>query len=234
VNRGRYKRRTTAKRIEPMPDYAAQRLNMVESQVRTNDVTDTRIHAAMREVPRELFVPSAKRPVAYAEAAIEIIRDRYLLEPRTFAKLLQLAGVGPNDSVLDIACGTGYSTAVIAKLAKTVIGLEQDADLVRIASEAVHSVGAKNATIAQGALIDGFVAKAPYDAIFINGAVELVPDALLAQLAEGGRLVAVIKSGELGRAKLYLREQGRVGHRVAFDAAAHPLVGFRNTVGFVF
>ena len=217
-----------------MPDYAAQRLNMVESQVRTNDVTDTRIHAAMREVPRELFVPSAKRAVAYAEAAIEIIRGRYLLEPRTFAKLLQLAAVTPNDTVLDLACATGYSTAVIAKLAKTVIGLEQGADLVRIASEAVHSAGTKNSTIAQGALIDGFPAKAPYDVIFINGAIEIVPDALLAQLAEGGRLVAVIKSGELGRATLYLREHGRVGQRVAFDAAAHPLVGFRNTVGFVF
>jgi len=217
-----------------MPDYAAQRLNMVESQVRTNDVTDTRIHAAMREVPREQFVPSVKRPVAYAEAAVEIIRGRYLLEPRTFAKLLQLAAVTPNDVVLDLACATGYSTAVIAKLAKTVIGLEQDADLVRIASETVHTTGVKNATIAQGALIDGFASKAPYDVIFINGSVEFIPDALLAQLAEGGRLVAVIKSGELGRATLYLREHGRVGQRVAFDAAAHPLVGFRNTVGFVF
>jgi len=217
-----------------MPDYAAQRLNMVESQVRTNDVTDTRIHAAMREVPREQFVPNTKRAVAYAEAAIEIIRGRYLLEPRTFAKLLQLAAVTPNDAVLDIACATGYSTAVIARLAKTVIGLEQDADLVRVASETVPTVSAKNATIVQGSLVEGFAAGAPYDVIFINGAVETVPDALLAQLAEGGRLVAVIKSGELGRATLYLREHGRVGQRIAFDAAAHPLVGFRNTVGFIF
>jgi len=217
-----------------MPDYAAQRLNMVESQVRTNDVTDTRIHAAMREVPREQFVPGARRAVAYAEAAVEIVRGRYLLEPRTFSKLLQLASVSANDSVLDVACATGYSTAVIARLAKSVIGLEQDADLVRVASEAVPGAGAKNATIVQGALIDGFAAKAPYDVIFINGAIEVVPEPLLAQLAEGGRLVAVIKSGELGRATLYLREHGRVGHRIAFDAAAPTLVGFRNTVGFVF
>jgi protein-L-isoaspartate(D-aspartate) O-methyltransferase len=234
VNRGRYKRRTIAKRIEPMPDYAAQRLNMVESQVRTNDVTDTRIHAAMREVPREQFVPASRRAVAYAEAAVEIVRGRYLLEPRTFAKLLQLATVGPNDAVLDLACATGYSTVVIARLAKTVIGLEQDADCVRLASEAVPAAGAKNATVVQGGLVEGFPSKAPYDVIFVNGAIETVPDALLAQLAEGGRLVAVIKSGELGRATLYLRDHGRVGHRVAFDAAAHPLVGFRNTVGFVF
>lgn len=217
-----------------MPNYAAQRLNMVELQVRANDVTDPRIHEAMREVPRELFVPGAKRGVAYADAAIEVVRGRYLLEPRTFSKLLQLAAIGPKDTVLDVACGTGYSTAVIARLAKTVIGLEQDADLVRIASETVPAAGAANATIAQGALVEGFGAKAPYDAILINGAVDAIPDTILAQLAEGGRLVAVVGTGELGRATLYLREHGRVGHRVAFDAQAHPLVGFRTTVGFVF
>jgi protein-L-isoaspartate(D-aspartate) O-methyltransferase len=217
-----------------MPDYLTQRLNMVESQVRANDVTDPRIHAAMREVPRENFVPSAKRGVAYADAAIEVVRGRYLLEPRTFSKLLQLAGIGTNDVVLDVACGTGYSTAVMARLAKTVVGLEQDADLVRIASEAVPACGAKNAVIVQGSLIEGFPGKAPYDAIFVNGAIETVPDGLLAQLAEGGRLVAVLRAGELGRATLYLREHGRIGHRVAFDAAAPTLVGFRNSVGFVF
>jgi len=218
-----------------MPDYAAQRLTMVESQVRTNDVTDIRIHAAMREVPREVFVPAAKRPVAYADAAIEVVRGRYLEEPRTFAKLLQLGQIGPNDSVLDIACGTGYSTAVMARIAKTVIGLEQDADLVRVASETVPTTGVRNASIVQGSLIDGFPAKAPYDLILINGAVEHVPDALLAQLGEGGRLAAIVSSGgAMGRGTLYVRDHGRIGRREEFDAPAHPLVGFRNTVGFVF
>jgi protein-L-isoaspartate(D-aspartate) O-methyltransferase len=217
-----------------MPNYAAQRLNMVESQVRANDVTDPRIHNAMREVPREVFVPNAKRSVAYADADIEIVRGRFLLEPRTFSKLLQLAAVGPDDSVLDVACATGYSTAVIARLARTVIGLEEDADLVRLACDSVPAAGAKNATVTQGALVEGFAAKAPYDVIFINGAVETIPDALLAQLGEGGRLVVVVTSGALGRATLYLREHGRIGHRAAFDAQAHPLVGFRTTVGFVF
>jgi protein-L-isoaspartate(D-aspartate) O-methyltransferase len=218
-----------------MPDYAAQRLTMVESQVRTNDVTDLRIHAAMREVPREIFVPGAKRAVAYADAPIEIVRGRYLVEPRTFAKLLQLARIGPNDAALDIACGTGYSTAVIARLAKSVIGMEQDADLVRVASETVPGTGAANATILQGQLVDGVPAKAPYDAILINGAVEMVPDGILAQLAEGGRLATLIGSPSgMARATLFLREHGRIGRREDFDAPAHPLVGFRNTVGFVF
>jgi len=218
-----------------MPDYAAQRLTMVESQVRTNDVTDIRIQAAMREVPREVFVPAAKRSLSYADTAIEVVRGRYLVEPRTFAKLLQLAGITENDAVLDIACATGYSTAVIARLAKSVVGLEQDADLVRVATDTVPTTGARNATIMQGSLIEGFPGKAPYDVILINGAVELVPDALLAQLGEGGRLATVVSTGgSIGRAVLYVRDRGHIGRREDFDAQAHPLVGFRNTVGFVF
>ena len=217
-----------------MPDFLMQRLNMVESQVRTNDVTDVRIQHAMRQVPREQFVPSAKRGVAYADAAIEVVRGRYLLEPRTFAKLLQLAEIQPDDAVLDVGCATGYSTAVIALIARLVTGLEQDADLVRAASENLAQTGMTNAAIVQGSLVEGARATAPYQVIFINGAVEMVPDSLLGQLAEGGRLVAVIKSGELSRATLYLKEHGRVGHRTAFDASAPLLAGFRETVGFVF
>jgi protein-L-isoaspartate(D-aspartate) O-methyltransferase len=217
-----------------MPDYAAQRLNMVESQVRTNDVTDVRVQSAMREVPRERFVPTVKRAIAYADSAIEVVANRYLLEPRTFAKLAQLAEIKASDSLLDVGCATGYSTAVLAKIAAKVIGLEQDADLVRVASDTIAAVGAKNATIAQGSLADGHRAAAPYDVIFVNGAIEAAPEALLTQLAEGGRLVAVMKSGAQSRAMLYLRQHGRTGSRVAFDAWAPLLAGFRHKVGFVF
>jgi protein-L-isoaspartate(D-aspartate) O-methyltransferase len=121
----------------------------------------------------------------------------------------------------------------MAHLAHSVIGLEQDADLVRMACDSVPATG-KNATIVQGALSDGYPAKAPYDVVFINGAVEKVPEGILRQLAEGGRLVAVIRSGAIGRATLYLCEHGRVGYRPAFDANAPLLAGFRETVGFVF
>jgi protein-L-isoaspartate(D-aspartate) O-methyltransferase len=221
-------------RIAPMPDYAAQRLNMVESQVRANDVTDIRIHAAMRDIPRERFVPTAKRAVAYADGAVEVVANRYLLEPRTFAKSVQLAQIAPTDKVLDVGCLTGYSTAVIARLAAKVIGLEQDADLVRVASDMVPAVGATNISIVQGSLAEGHRAGAPYDAIFINGAIEAEPEALLSQLAEGGRLVAVVQSGEQSRANLYLRQNGRIGSRIAFDAWTPLLAGFRQKVGFVF
>lgn len=217
-----------------MPDTAAQRLNMVESQVRANDVTDVRVHAALREVPRERFVPAVKRSIAYADAAIELVPGRYLLEPRTFAKLLQLAEIRPIDSVLDIGCATGYSTAVLAKLAARVTGLEQDADLVRIASDMIPAVGAANVRVVQGGLAQGHRADAPYDVIVINGAVEQVPGMLLGQLAEGGRLVAVLQDGAQGRAVLFLRQDGHVGHRAAFDAAAPLLAGFRQPAGFVF
>lgn len=216
-----------------MPDYAAQRFNMVESQVRTNDVPDRRIQKALLEVPRERFVPAAKRAMAYAEAAVEVVPGRFLLEPRTFAKLLYLASIGPEDTVLDIGCATGYSTAVLARLAKRVTGLEADADLVRVASDMLPAVGAVNATVAQGPLTEGHRAGAPYDAIVIEGAVETVPDALTAQLAEGGRLVAMVQQGAQVRAYLYLRHRDHVGYRRDFDGSAPLLAGFRKRVGFV-
>ena len=217
-----------------MPDYAAQRFNMVESQVRTNDVPDPRIQAAMGDVPRERFVPAAKCSMAYAESLVEVVPGRYLLEPRTLAKLLQLAAIGPQDHVLDIGCMTGYSTAVLSRLAKSVIGLETDVDLVRVASDLLPAVNAVNARVVQGGLGEGHRMGGPYDVIVIQGAVETVPDALLAQLADGGRLVAVLQQGTQGRAHLYVSRQGHIGHRADFDAAAPVLAGFRKTVGFVF
>jgi protein-L-isoaspartate(D-aspartate) O-methyltransferase len=217
-----------------MPDYAAARATMVESQVRTNDVTDVRVQKALRDVPRERFVPAAKRGIAYVDAAIEVVPGRYLLDPRNFSRLLQLAVIAPTDSVLDVGCATGYSTVVLARLAKSVVGLEQDADLVRMASEMVPAADAANATVVQGSLSDGHRAKAPYDVIFVNGSIERAPESLLAQLAEGGRLVAIIQTGALGMAHLFERNKGHIGSRAAFDAAAPKLAGFGQPVGFVF
>lgn len=217
-----------------MPDFAVQRFNMVESQVRPNDVTDPRILAALGEVPRERFVPAGKQGIAYQDAPIELVKGRFLLEPRTFAKLLTLIAPDAADKVLDIGCATGYSTAVLGKLAASVIGIEQDADLVRMACDSVPAVGIRNATIIQGLLVGGCKDHAPFDAILINGAVEKVPDAILSQLKEGGRLATVIRAGEVGRGRLYLRENGRIGYRDTFDSPAPLLAGFREEVGFVF
>ena len=213
---------------------AAQRFNMVESQIRTNDVTDLRVQEALREIPRERFVPASKRAVAYADAALELVPGRFLLEPRVYAKLLQLAEIQPGDKALDVGCTTGYSTAVLGRLAAKAIGLEEDADLVRVASDMAPAVSGGNVQIVQGALAQGYKGAAPYDVIFINGAVERAPEALLGQLADGGRLVAVLREGTQGRGVIWRKEDGHVGHWASFDGAAPVLAGFRQPTGFVF
>ena len=217
-----------------MPDYAAQRFNMVESQVRANDVPDPRIQEAMLTVPRERFVPAANRAVAYAEAAAEVVPGRFLTEPRTLAKLLHLAGIEAGDRALVVGCATGYSAAVLARMAAKVTALETDVDLVRVASDMLQAVGASNAQVVQGSLADGDKANGPYDVILIDGAVEDVPEALLGQLADGGRLVSVIQDGPRSRAHLYVRRGGHIGDRPDFDAPAPLLPGFKKAVGFVF
>lgn len=217
-----------------MPDYVTQRYNMAASQVFANGVVDERLVAAFREVPRERFVPAAKRETAYLDAPIEIVHGRWLLAPATFARLVQLAGIYPLDQVLDVGCLTGYSTAVLARLSSRVVGLEEDAELVRSAVERLHEMPLANAQVVQGALFEGHRPTAPYDAIVVNGGIESVPTRLLAQLGEGGRLVAIRQHGVQGRAILYLKENGQTGHRLAFDASAAVLSGFRETAGFVF
>lgn len=216
-----------------MPDYLTLRRVMVESQVRTNDVTDTRVQDAMAEVPRERFVPQAKRALAYADAAVEVAPGRFQLDPRTFSKLAQLAEIEPTDRILDVACASGYSTAVLAKIGGRVTALEEDAELVRIASDALAGSGGR-VEVVQGRLADGYRPAAPYDVIFVNGAIEQLPDALTSQLAEGGRLVTIVQEGPQGRARLLLREQGRIGAWTDFDATVPLLPGFRKARGFVF
>jgi len=208
------------------------RFNMIEAQIRTNNVTDVRIHAALDAVMRERFVPTAKQALAYADVPVEIAPGRYLLDPRSFAKAVQLVRVTAEDKVLDVGCGTGYSSAVLGRLARAVIALEQDADLVRVAAGLLE--GQPNVQITQGALIEGFKDEAPYDVIFVNGAIEAQPDTLLSQLGEGGRLVAFVQKGAQGRATLYLKEQGQVGHREDFDANVPLLAGFKKHLGFIF
>ncbi len=208
------------------------RYNMIEAQIRTNDVTDVRIHAAFDAVERERFVPTAKKSLAYADVPVEIAHGRYLLDPRSFAKALQLAQITADDHVLDVGCGSGYSSVILARLAKDVVALEQDADLVRLASGLLERE--PNIQLAQGALIEGFKAGGLYDVIFVNGAIETDPTTLLTQLEEGGRLVAFELSGAQGHAVLYLKEHGQVGRRAGFDATVPLLAGFKKHLGFIF
>ena len=215
-----------------MSDLKTARFNMIEAQIRTNDVTDVRIHAALDAVARERFVPASRRALAYADVPVEIAPGRYLLDPRSFAKALQLARVTAGDRVLDVGSGTGYSAAVLGRLAANVVALEQDADLVRAAVGLLADM--PNVQVTQGALIEGFPAGGLYDVILVNGAVEAEPTTLLSQLEEGGRLVAFLQTGAQGRAMLYLKEHGQIGHRADFDANVPLLAGFKKRLGFVF
>jgi len=208
------------------------RFNMIEAQIRTNNVTDVRIHAALDAVLRERFVPASKQALAYADVPVEIAPGRFLLDPRSFGKALQFASIRPEDKILDVGCGTGYSAAVLSRLGGRVIALEQDADLVRAASQLLADAVGK-VELVQGGLVEGVKAQAPFDVIFVNGAIEQVPDTLLAQLAEGGRLVTVLKDGQ-SRAWLFLKENGQVGRRPDFDADVPVLAGFKKAMGFVF
>jgi protein-L-isoaspartate(D-aspartate) O-methyltransferase len=208
------------------------RFNMVEAQVRSSNVTDQRILAAMNAVAREAFVPSASRALAYADVPVAVAPGRYLLDPRSFAKLAQLAQITPTDRILDVGCGTGYSAAVLARLGAEVVALEQDADLVRVASALLENVVGK-VELVQGGLIEGVKGQGPFDVIFVNGAIEQAPETLLSQLAEGGRLVAVLKEGQ-SRAWLFLKQNGQIGRRPVFDAEVPVLAGFKKAMGFVF
>ena len=217
-----------------MLDTAIQRTNMVAAQLRTNDVTDARVRDAMATIPRERFVPEASRPVAYMECCIALGGGRVLLDPRCFAKLLQLAAVKPEDVVLDVGCGTGYSAAVLSLLAGRVFALEEDPELVARAADNLREFGAGDAQAIRGPLTKGSPEHAPFDVIVLNGAVEVEPTALLAQLKDGGRLVAVGRDGAAGHARLYLNHRGAIGERNAFEAQVPVLPGFEKPRSFVF
>ncbi len=217
-----------------MLEYSEARLSMVRSQLLPNKVTDERVAAAMAEVPRELFVPKALRGVAYIDEDVEIAPCRYLMEPVTFARLLQFLDLTGDEVVLDVGCGTGYSSAVLAQLAGTVVALESDEALAAKASDQLAALGIGNAVVATRELRGGYAEQGPYDAIIIEGAVEAIPDELVAQLAEGGRLVVVVQERAIGRATLLKKTDGIVGRHVLFDANVPVLPGFEVEHGFVF
>ena len=217
-----------------MIDFAAARENMVESQVRPNDVTDRRLQDAMRTVPREAFVPKAMRAVAYMERDIEVAPGRYLLEARDFSKLIDALRVGAEDLVLDVGCGTGYSAAILASLAGAVVAVERDADLAAQASETLAALGVDNAAVIEGDHAAGNAKEGPYDVIFVNGAIEEAPAALLDQLKDGGRLGAIVLENGVGKARIYTKAGEIAGARTEFDAQAPILPGFERKAGFVF
>lgn len=216
-------------------DYAAARRRMVENQLRPDRVTDPLVIAAMAEVPREKFVPPALRGIAYVDEDLPLGHGRHLMEPRVLALLLQAAEIGPEDVALDVGCATGYAAAVMAHIANTVLALESEKELAARAAETLAELDLANVVVIEGPLREGYRRGGPYDVILLDGAIAELPAAIAEQLAEGGRLVAVVRAGEgLGKGTLFLHTHGRLSRREVFDAAIPPLPGFEREPVFTF
>ena len=223
-----------------MIDFAAARRTMVDCQVRPSDVTDLRIVAAMLELPRERFVAEENADLAYLDLDAPVTRAtgsgdvRRLLKPMVLAKMVQAAAVKADDLMLDVGCSTGYPAALLARLARSVVALEEDPALAQLAHENLKAVGADNATVVTGPLPDGWRAEAPYDVVFVDGATEVVPNALCRQLKADGRLIAVVGRAPISRAMIYRSVAGDVSGWPIFDATAPVLPGFAAPPEFVF
>jgi protein-L-isoaspartate(D-aspartate) O-methyltransferase len=217
-----------------MFDAAAARRHMVDGQIRTADVTNPNLIAAMQAVPRELFAPPALASQAYSDGDLSLGQGRALLRPIVLGKLIQGADVRPGDRVLDVGCGTGYSAAVLTHMGAAVVALEEDADLAQRAEAALTAAGAGQLTLVRGPLTAGWPAAAPYDLILLDGAIEVAPDALGRQLKPNGRLATIFGRGPAAKAMIYRSIEGHLVGRQIFDAAAPPLPGFAAPPAFVF
>lgn len=211
------------------------RLKMIQSQIRPNRILDDRIIAAMGDIPREAFLPERLRGVAYVDEDVAIGGGRWLIEPLCCARLLQTAEIGADDIVLDIGCGPGYFSAVAARLAAVVVGLESDPDLAEQARETLGGLGIEGVTVVEGDLRAGYPQQAPFDVILFGGAVSVIPRPIIDQLAEGGRLVAVVREpGGQGHMTTLMKWGDVVSKRVVYDAQTPLLPGFEPEPVFRF
>ena len=215
-----------------MTPFQARRTMMVDTQIRPADVTKFPIIDAMLSVPREVFVPAARREAAYVGENVELIPGRVVLEPRTLAKMLDGLAIGPDELVLDVGSGLGYSAAVIGRMAEAVVALEEDAGLAAEAESTLAAQGADNVVVVTGPLADGAAKHGPYDVITVQGAATEVPEALVTQLKDGGRIGCIFMEGGLGIVRIGYKSDGRVSWRYAFNAAAPVLPGFAPARAF--
>jgi protein-L-isoaspartate(D-aspartate) O-methyltransferase len=220
----------------PMTDFSTARQKMVDGQVRPSDVTDLRIIDAMIDIPRELFVPESRRALAYLDLDLDVSEPgtarRCLIKPAVLAKMLQAADVKQTDSVLVVGCATGYSAAVVTRLAGRVSAT--DPSLAAKATDALAQAGCSGVVVRTAAPADGDRTDAPYDVIVLDGATEIVPEGLYRQLREGGRLVGVFATDAPPRALIVTHSHGDFGHRTLFDATAVVLPGLERSAAFVF
>jgi protein-L-isoaspartate(D-aspartate) O-methyltransferase len=222
-----------------MFDFSRARLFMIEGQIRTNDITDPDIVGGMHSVPRERFVPESWQKMAYSDFEIPGAEDgqagveRRMLRPMVLGKLLRAAAVQPAEFVLHIGCNTGYGAALLSRMANSVVAIEEE-PLASKAAQNLSALGVGNVAVFAGELPKGHAAEAPYDVILIEGAVETIPDELMAQLKEGGRLVAINGAGRSGQGTVFRRTGKATSGFPMFDAAAPVLPGFEARVSFQF
>lgn len=215
-------------------DFEQARRNMVASQVKTNEVNDPLVIDAISQVPRERFLPSGRQSLAYVDEDLEIAPGRWLMEPMVAARLLQLADVQHTDHALVLPCGTGYIAAVLSHMAGSVVAVEDDGPVKDGASKLLGELGADTVAVVSGSVVDGCPGQAPFDIIVFDGAISSIPQEIQEQLADGGRLVAIVQSGPVGRATLVQRTGNSFGHRTEFDASIPVLPEFAPKPSFVF
>lgn len=220
-----------------MTDFERARQAMVDNQIRTFDVTDRRLLAALGRVPRERFVPEPRRTLAYVDLPHALqpgLTRRALAAPAPFARLVQLAGLRADDRVLDVGCGSGYSSAVLAELAAEVVAIDGEAELADMARDALSALGVANVTVLESTPEEGAPQYAPFDVIIIEGEVEAVSEQLFTQLADGGRLAVVLRRERTSVAHLYVRAGDDVAGRAEFDLNLPPLTEPTPIESFVF
>lgn len=216
-----------------MTDFKARRTMMVDTQVRPSDVTKFPIIAAMLDVEREKYVPEGLRQAAYLDGNLTLGEGRVILEPRTMGKMLDALDVQVQDLILDVGCGLGYSAALLARLADTVVAVESDEGQAEEAQHILSENGVDNAAVITGVLAEGAAKHGPYDAIVIEGGIETLPDAIATQLKEGGRIAALFMDGALGEVRIGVKRGGKIDWRRAFNASAPVIAGFDREAEFV-
>jgi protein-L-isoaspartate(D-aspartate) O-methyltransferase len=201
-----------------MEAFKSARINMVKGQILPNDIKNQALIDVLTEIPRHIFIPDERRGVAYIDGSLLVGEGRYILPPMVFAKMVEALGIKGDESVLDIACGTGYSSAVLANLCKKVCAIESSADLASKAHQNLNSLGIANVIIISNLLAEGHKESAPYDVILINGAVREVPGSLFAQLSENGKIVAILsKAANAGSIVLFNKTNGKISSVEIFD-----------------
>lgn len=215
-----------------MTDFADARRKMVDNQLRTTDVTHRGVLEAMGDVAREDFVPESRRELAYLDREMALKPGRALAAPSALARLIQLADPRETERVLLVGSGPGYSAAVLARLAGTVVALESDAELAANARAALKD--AASVEIVEGPLAAGVSARGPFDLIVVDGAVPEAPQSLFDQLADRGRLVVAEGAGPTAAAKVYVRDGAVVSARRAFNLGLPSLSEFSREPAFAF